>query len=1616
MRRLGAAMVEKIRRIDAEAKFAVIEAVPAELAEAIADSWDSEDPRLPTLAVASAEPARFGRYGLAESSAAGLRNINPNGVCIVVCEGYSLAERQSINGFVPFSPGDLLASKNDLMILSEAWRPVRRDGPLAAVRDALVTLPAGERPSASQVSAYFDAVADGSDPMEALPVLGGFRDPSLEAADVRGERISQNLLLASSSRREESVRPGTFGDIRSRVVRVLGRRRSGGGPAAAEFMTLLESGSEQLLSLVTYDEAREILSSGSKGLPAVVKAELADYRRQLRDEGRSWADALPWDDYEASADSLDRAAERRAGAANLLSFDASEKDRALTASTRRKLAALLRDRSIRATPGSALEVGLARAIRSLEGSPERLVLVDPHPAPAGTQSSARDWLTLACARVRLGGLLEVLEQSGCEVDGILALDAFEGVDDQEVGPLFIDAGLDRTGLAAAKFKLFDGAGSVEVLWAPDADDVALLRSLWEFSNDTALSFDAGGPPTPQALAGAQLAARPVPDTLRPMAEGLRKVSRDALHDGLGPERLRRWVSDWTASVAAGRGFRSSRISGEAALAGCLLGFGGGAHPAVGMGPLAPLKAEWLADYLAAARVLVDEAIQAKAAADDTASALAFDTAAVALTNATASHVPGFMRLANVDDVLLPSAESRMWAIFGARTALVNFESHAGTAVDRVLTHLLRLQPEAAGHLRCLAVGPGAAGLLLREAVNICGKRVGGVAVDTIEIFSVGPYEPDADALATVDDYQATRESRGTIQLRYLASLAEAEEVLGSARPSAHFALFTGLSSAAGGQPASSDATVELPEEDEEVLFAPRVWQRPDTEQRILLMPPGPTAACAAWLRLAQAVDDRWPRDAGSVAVPELRSSIAGAADDLRAVHNLAVWVATLDRYATRDSLERALEDEVAILHQEQRLGADSPLGLVVSQKAGGPVDRAIGRSLRQARIIKDEGRAASLGTELRKVASQGYGILALEAAATGTGINELVGHVVGFSMLGKTSTPWPLPPGCRVVLVSLDEHADWFPGQKRADLLALAIDTEEGGVHGAVIEVKARRSNDLKAVAEALDQLKKTLLATEYAAYPRPNSLPTRIWLNQISEAVYAVARESRIRLSTDELFAVEQFRRGRSTLEWAGVGLVFGPHIPDRRAVHRQAVEDDWVPIAMHEVQLTQSRLEEAVATDLRELYTAEAEASPLRGGRQRRRPETGIPREERRTPPQEEGRPEDHNAEAGAPSDGADSDATRPQGQRPAEHPTASDGPVILGWDQWAGGAVPWLASDGRALDNGHVQIWGSSGAGKTQFVKMLLAQLAAGGGARFGVADFKNDYGPTAKDDFPASIGAEFLDMWGRPGAPYNPLAFGDEEDSEVESRIIEFRDSIEQAVASYQRVGQRQKAAIEKALRSAYEGTLDEGRWPTMLDLNREVGPDIEHILGDLTRYEIFADGLPLSEVVDKNVIFGLNRIPGNGQTTVLTAAFLLSVISLEMQGRPPVTKQVNYALVVDEAHRVSQFRALKLMLQEGRSKGLAVVLATQAPSDLPEVVDTNAQTRICFRLSDAVVAGQAARKLDPADESLPERIRTLGTGEAFLSLQGGRPRLLTMTQHHRDRGRLDAGTLADPPEG
>ncbi|HEY5344278.1 MAG TPA: hypothetical protein VIJ66_11560 [Solirubrobacteraceae bacterium] len=1643
MSRLGAALAAYIQRLSegVSEPFVSVEGVSRDVAEGISRAWPDGSWR---LAIASDEPDRFGDHAL---RTAGTELRNQGAVCLVVCEGHALPDRQSLNFFEVVAPADLLERSEDIALLAEAEPPVQAGSPVREVRQAILQLTVAERPSAVAVAAYFDAVAAGQPPLQALPALGAFRDDD-QGDRVTTTRVKDNLNLSAHRRSDDLQSHGGLADIRRRAERVLARRPGVAAASAVEqadrVMAMIENWDNALLAELAFDEAREILVRAQRTVSGATLQEIDDYA--LVQKEQPGAAEIPWDRYRLSAERLaGDDEEQRTAAAELLGFDDAENRRCFQTQTRTRIARLLNDRVIRASDPSCPERGLLQAALALEGGLRRIQLVSPLPLAEGSKPSRRNAaraLALACAQHRLGALAIALQETfGIEVDPALRLAARPPWDEA-----FEDAELNRGHrLEPVSLRLYGEApasgraDSVVLEWRPDLDDLATLRSALLFSEQDALTLATSGAPTlDRFCAGPDAVPETPAPALRALAGQLRRATGHSIERGLDPEELARWSKSWDEAVESLGPTGSDDLLEALSLVGAARGQG-----AVALTPWAPLKAEWLSEYLDALWSLLFLALYAEVPGDpgepldDTARGVAF---------ATAAHYPAYARSLNADRPLLATSETRVWSLYGGPAS--DGARHGGAALRSVLKKLLQLQPEVAGHLRCAAIGPGAADLLVSEAIALVNARI----VGRIEIFCIGDARderPLADTLAQCDE-QLAGLGRDRLELRYLPSLSAASEHLqySVGAPAVHLALICGLTSEAA-QLEIECPPLPVPPLTKEALFIPRTSVRPGQIRRMLLAPPATTESGRAWLRLMHALDDGWPEDDSTVQIAELRTASADLREQLKTAHDLALWVATLDPYASRDSLERAIGPDVAILHQDRRLGGDSPLALVISQKSGGPADRAIGRSLQAAHIVGDRDDALGIGADLRKVASQGYGILALEAATTGSGINELVAHVVAFSLLATTATPWPLPPGCRMLLISLDDYKYWFPA-KRADLLVLAIDerSTEKGVHAALVEVKARRSDAVIAATDALDQLRQSLQVTRWAGYPDPETIHSRLWLNRIAEAALAVARESNVRLTVGEIEAIETFRQGFGTLEWAGIGLVFGPNVEVLHRDTQHKVAGDLVPISISAMQLTQQLLSDAAGTNLADLHTAETERAPLGGGRRRRRPERGgegpvgampgVPDEAapepgtQETPGVVQSEPairEMREPEAEPHAPGAESDA--PPAEVDTAHPHAGEDvagamvepasgsqaggalagtsratrvpafdPPILGWDVSTGEPLLWHAAGDQALANGHMEIWGSSGAGKTQFVMALLSQLASKAGARFGVADFKNDYG----GDFPRQADAEFLDLWNE-GAPYNPLALATLDDRSIRTAVIELRDIVDVATQSFARLGVRQKTKLQQKLAEAFEQGKRESQWPTLRTLDALLDDDLRGVIGDLTSNDLFREGPPLGDVTARNAVFGLSNIPGNGLTTVLAAGFILGSLQLKMQGLPPVPNTLRYAVVVDEAHRVSAFKAIDTMVREGRSKGLAVILATQQPGDLTPVVAANAQTRVCFRLSDAGAATAAARSLDPADRDLPEQIRTLDSGEAYVSLAGRTPLLLSMAQNYRNRGDL-----------
>lgn len=669
--RLGAALAEHLRRhlVPGQRNFVLVEGVPASVADGMRGAWD--DDSMPRLAIASRTPQRFGRYALADISGTQLRNQpGTRGVVLVFCDGEQVPDRQSLTLFQSVSPSDLLDSPEGVAILAQQAPAVRDlDGPGRAVRTAIVQAGPAARPSALAVASYLDRVAAGEDPLHALPAIGGFVDAVPAGADIDSGRILDNLGLASRSTSEEVLRPAAYADLRKRAERVLAQRPviAGGNEylqVADEVMSQLQAGSPALLETLRFDEAREILEQRSENLAAVVRREIGDFRAGLL--AGSQAEQLPWHLYEKRADELGRGPTRRSAAKELSDLDDAQQRAVFTKPTRAKLEKQQRDKSVNGSSPSCPEAAIVRAAQQLGGLIQRVQVLSPYPpvvnsAAASNRSGAGRILTLASARLRLGGLMHDWDQWGGEVDGLLLRSA----DDDDLGgpegvlAAFGDAALsDGAPLPPLQLRLHaDDKSTVQVDWRPDLDDAALVRAALLFAEAPTLTLAVPAEPTLHNFCGTDTAPpRPIPKTLTRTARALQATARNALDRGLSPTLLSGWTQAWTRAVADREGAGDTADAEALALAGAVRNEGSAA-----LTGFAPLKAEWLAQYIEALWKLVNKAEEP---GDDAEPGDAV-AAAAGIARTTAAHYPAHLRLETQDRALLPSSEGRVWSLTAA---------------------------------------------------------------------------------------------------------------------------------------------------------------------------------------------------------------------------------------------------------------------------------------------------------------------------------------------------------------------------------------------------------------------------------------------------------------------------------------------------------------------------------------------------------------------------------------------------------------------------------------------------------------------------------------------------------------------------------------------------------------------------------------------------------------------------------------------------------------------------------------------------------------------------------------------------------------------------------------
>lgn len=308
---------------------------------------------------------------------------------------------------------------------------------------------------------------------------------------------------------------------------------------------------------------------------------------------------------------------------------------------------------------------------------------------------------------------------------------------------------------------------------------------------------------------------------------------------------------------------------------------------------------------------------------------------------------------------------------------------------------------------------------------------------------------------------------------------------------------------------------------------------------------------------------------------------------------------------------------------------------------------------------------------------------------------------------------------------------------------------------------------------------------------------------------------------------------------------------------------------------------------------------------------------------------------------------------------------------------------------LANGHIVITGTSGTGKTQCIKSIVADLQALGAPVLAL-DFKDDY---SQPDYARAQGFSVYDPTIFP-LPVNPL-FPVVDPQSGRINLMYHAYQIADILARIYGLGELQAFRLREAIKQAYvssglslaPGSVFSGSVPSF-DTVRDilaVDKDNAEILGRLAAvfdFGLFSatDARNFEDLANQNSVIRLTHLPSNEIKNAVAEFFLMALYNFLV--RLPQTNQLSRALVLDEAWRLVQSPFLEPLMREGRAFGLGVLVASQFPTDLPLVVSGSAATQLFFaqtspsqiaeieRIVSGSVADEMATRIGDLVRSLP----------------------------------------------
>ncbi len=279
---------------------------------------------------------------------------------------------------------------------------------------------------------------------------------------------------------------------------------------------------------------------------------------------------------------------------------------------------------------------------------------------------------------------------------------------------------------------------------------------------------------------------------------------------------------------------------------------------------------------------------------------------------------------------------------------------------------------------------------------------------------------------------------------------------------------------------------------------------------------------------------------------------------------------------------------------------------------------------------------------------------------------------------------------------------------------------------------------------------------------------------------------------------------------------------------------------------------------------------------------------------------------------------------------------------------------------LENLNVMVTGSSGMGKTQFLKYIICKIREQG-KNVLLIDMKNDFASDETFCTMAQLERVYVTFNGLPYNPLIPYPIPHPQTGELYLQCAQYIAGIASILKKTYQLGAQQQADVKNAIISAFSAaniptsgnTLysDKLKFPDFssvgesLKINNQAAYNRLDPLFTLDLFRCEYRDYSFNGLVGRSVVLDFSQIPSDEIKNTLAQLVVLS--SHSYYNAQPHSGSIRQFLVFDEGHRVLSSDFMLKLVRECRAYGVGTILSSQYPSDFPAEISASMATKIIY---------------------------------------------------------------------